>query len=114
MAARSREREIRLSAAALETLQQIWLWNAEHYGPDHADGYRRFLEQAIGTLARPETVGRPIAERPTLRYLLIRRRAGGHGHVAVFEATGSQVIVLRVFHTAQDWQARIETDKPTQ
>jgi plasmid stabilization system protein ParE len=110
MAARSRQREVGLSTATLETLREIWQWNADRYGTDHADGYLQFLQTAIETLARPETAGRPIAGRPDLRYLLIRRRTGGHGHVAVFQVDGNQVTVLRLFHTAQDWQFALGDD----
>ncbi len=114
MAARSKQRDVRFSTAALGTLREIWLWNATHYGLDHADGYLQFLETAIGTLARPENSGRAIAGRPDLRYLLIRRRTGGHGHLAVFQVVGNQVTVLRLFHTAQDWQSALAADEPSQ
>jgi plasmid stabilization system protein ParE len=105
--ARSRQRTISLSTAARETLREIWLWNADRYGAQHADGYLRFLENAIGTLARPEIAGRPVPGRSDLRYLLFRRRAGAHGHLAVFHAIGEQITVLQIFHTAQDWQSSI-------
>ena len=112
MAARSRQRQVSLSTAALETLREIWLWNADRYGQRRADGYLKFLEAVIDTLARPETNGRPISGRPDLRYLLIRRRSGGHGHLAVFQVVGNDVIVLRLFHTAQDWHATLADDVP--
>lgn len=59
MAARSRQRDVNLSTAALEALREIWRWNADHYGPDHADGYVEYLNSALGALARPEIAGRP-------------------------------------------------------
>lgn len=107
MAPRSRRRKVSLSGPALETLCEIWHWNADRYGDGHADGYVQFLIHAIEALALPETAGRPIAGRPDLAYLLIRRRSGGHGHIAVFSALGDSVCVLRLFHTAQDWQSRL-------
>ena len=64
MAARL-QREVSLSGAALDALREIWHWNVDHFGPDHADSYLRFLENAIETLARPETAGRPIVGRLT-------------------------------------------------
>lgn len=113
MVARSRQRAISLSTTARDALREIWLWNADRYGPEHADGYLRFLENAIGTLARPEVAGRPVPGRPDLRYLPFRRRAGAHGHVIVFHAAGDQVTVLRLFHTAEDWQSSL-SDTPSQ
>jgi plasmid stabilization system protein ParE len=72
MAARARRREITVSTATLETLREIWRWNAEHHGPDHADNCLEFLETALSSLARPEVDGRPVVGRRDLRYLFIR------------------------------------------
>ncbi len=103
MAAKSRRRTVTVSPAVLLSLREIWLWNANRYGSRHADGYLKFIDSAMESLSLPENTGRPIVNRPDLNYLLIRRRQGGHGHVAVFQMQGDQVVVLRLFHTAQDW-----------
>ncbi len=112
MAAQSGQRQVALSSAAIDALREIWHWNAEHYGMRHADAYIQHLQAAIDSLARPDVVGRPVAGRPDFRYLLIRRRSGGHGHVAVFQVSGEQITVLRLFHTAQDWQSSRFVDEP--
>lgn len=112
MAARSRRREVTLSLAALEALREIWLWNAEHYGSNRADGYLRFLESAIEKLALPEVAGRPVPERSEYRYLLIQRRRGGHGHIVVFQADDTTATVLQIFHTSQNWQTRLDLGRP--
>jgi len=111
MAARSGPRDVSLSTAALETLRQIWTWNAAQYGPDHADGYLTFLEREIETLVDSETVGRPVLERPEYRYLLMKRRTARHGHLAVFQVHGNQVRVLQIFHTAQDWSSALPSNE---
>jgi plasmid stabilization system protein ParE len=111
MAEQSR-RQVALSAAAIESLREIWQWNAEHYGLRHADAYLDDLQAAVDSLAKPKVVGRPVDGRPKLRYLLIRRRSGGHGHLAVFQVVGNRVTVLRLFHTAQDWQSSLSADTP--
>jgi plasmid stabilization system protein ParE len=112
MAARSRRRKVTVSTAVLEKLREIWRWNAEHHGPDHADSYLEFLETALGTLARPEVDGRSVAGRPDLRYLFIRRRSGNHGHIAVFHVGAGVVTVLHLFHSAQDWQTALASEGP--
>lgn len=109
MAARSGRRKVTLSTAALESLREIWLWNAQRYGAPHANGYLRFLESAIEKLSRPEATGRPVPNRPNYRYLLIQRRSGSHGHIAVFQTDNGTVTILRIFHTSQDWQGSIDT-----
>jgi len=53
--------------------------------------------------------GKSIENRPDLRYILMKKRNGGDGHVAVYrieEAKGS-VRVLHLFHTKQDWQNQL-------
>jgi plasmid stabilization system protein ParE len=107
MAARESQRQVSLSNAALAALREIWLWNADRFGVEHAEAYSRFLENAINALSRPGAEGGPVPGRRDLRYLLIRRRVRGHGHVAVFKVVGDRVNVLRIFHTAQDWQSAV-------
>jgi plasmid stabilization system protein ParE len=105
MAAQSSRREVKLTELAAGELREIWQWNAERHGPSHADEYLQFLIAAIESLARPDAIGRPVPNRPNLRYILMRRRIGGHGHIAVYEIEEERTTVLRIFHTAQDWQA---------
>lgn len=66
--------------------------------PDETDVVARHNGLIIGT---------QVSIRPDLWYILIRRRAKGHGHVVVYRFDDQQVSVLYVFHTAQDWQARL-------
>jgi plasmid stabilization system protein ParE len=57
-------------------------------------------------------MGRPISARPELRYLPIKFKNRGHGHVAVYSVDQHAVSILHVFHTAQDWQNRLAAEKP--
>jgi plasmid stabilization system protein ParE len=61
---------------------------------------------------RVTNVAAPSAGRPDLRYLMIRRKAHGYGHVVVYRVTDVSVEVLHVFHTAQDWQTRLTEETP--
>jgi len=58
-------------------------------------------------LASNYAKGKPVGTRPDLRYIIIRRRAKGHGHVAVYNFDEKEVRVLHIFHTAQDWQTKL-------
>lgn len=95
------------SPAAIDELQEIWQWNARFYSVNHADEYLRFLQDAIANLGSANTKGRQVIGRPDLRYIIVRRRARRHGHVAVYNFNETEVHLLHVFHTAQDWQTRL-------
>ena len=93
------------TAEALADLDEIWDWNAAAYGKSHADRYIAFLKsQADNLPASP--VGRSIASTAYL-YRVLRRKSKGYGHVVVFEIDGSIIRVIRYFHTAQNWQAKL-------
>jgi plasmid stabilization system protein ParE len=77
---------------------------------DHAERYIQYLERHIDTLSDGYEQGKLISSRPDLRYILIRRKSRGHGHVAVYKIKQDQVRILHVFHSAQDWQAKLAED----
>lgn len=96
-----------LSPDALRALDEIWEWNASHYGIDHADRYVAFLLAETNKLAASFFRGKAVPTLPTLSYIVIRRRRKGHGHLAVYERVGDVINVLQYFHTAQDWQTKM-------
>jgi plasmid stabilization system protein ParE len=98
------------SLGALRQLDQIHNWNEQRYSAGHADRYIAFLERHIEALSEKYANGRPIRTRPDLRYILIRRKSRGHGHVAVYRVVSNRIDVLYVFHSAQDWETKL-TDK---
>ena len=103
------ERPVRVVVApeAQLDLNEIWNWNARDRGICHADSYVRFLETQIDGLSEHYASGKVVGTRPDLRYILMRRKTRGHGHVAVYTVAESVVTVVYVFHTAQDWQATV-------
>jgi plasmid stabilization system protein ParE len=102
------ELKVLLSARALAALDGIWEWNARRYSVEHAERYIAFLRGATQKLSTSHGSGRPVPNRPHLRYVALRpRRRKGHGHIAVYEVMGDAVYVLDYFHTAQDWQGRL-------
>jgi len=52
----------------------------------HADAYLHYLKECIAGLASSYARGKTVSTRPDLRYVIIRRRAGRHGHVAVYNS----------------------------
>jgi plasmid stabilization system protein ParE len=98
---------------AIVELHEIWQWNAERYGIAHADDYLHYLKEAIEDLTAKYATGKTVPRRPDLHYVLMRRRAKGHGHIAVYSVNDAEVHLLHVFHTAQDWPTRLmeESDR---
>ncbi len=98
---------------ALQDLDVVWDWNEKTYGPDHAARYVDFLERHIDALGENHPRGRVVESRPELRYMRISRRKRGHGHIVVYRVDADAVNVLYVFHTAQDWQAKLAEEHPS-
>jgi len=96
-----------LSPAALQSLDEIWGWNARHHGAAHADNYTAFVLEKTNQLTSANFRGKPVPTVPRLSYIMIRRRRKGHGHLAVYEVIGDTIHVLQFYHTAQDWQTKL-------
>jgi plasmid stabilization system protein ParE len=107
MASQKRTLTVIVSPTASDELHDIWQWNAEHYNPSHADAYLRYLKRSIDDLVRLYQKGKAVAGRSDLRYIVIRQKTKGHGHIAVYRFNDKEVDVLHVFHSAQDWPAKL-------
>lgn len=108
----SAKRRIALSVVhaprALADLDSIADWNQKKYGVAHAARYVEFLVSGIASLGTDEISGGAVEERPDLRCILLRRRNRGHGHVVVFRIDRDAIRVMRLFHSAEDWQAKLD------
>ncbi len=100
------DKKIVISPTAIDELDKIWQWNAEHNGASRANAYTRTLDHVIGELSQGYTRGGRVGSASELKYVLVRRKGKGHRHVVVYRIEADIVNVLHVFHTAQDWQAR--------
>jgi len=107
----ARRLKVNRAPQAIDDLDHIWRWNASRYTVVHADKYLSYLKDNIDALATNHAKGRPVPARPELRYLMIRRKSRGHGHVVVYSADASAVNVVHVFHSAQDWPTKLAQNK---
>jgi len=98
-----------LSPQAVDELDEIWRWNAERYSPAHADAYLEFLKSRIHALGHHPLQGRTLSLRLGMRYVMLRRSSGGHGHVVVYRVDKTALQILHIFHTSQDWPRRLES-----
>lgn len=96
-----------ITSQAQGELDEIWSWNVEDKGIRLADAYLEFLKKSILTLSKTYSSGRIVATRPDFRFVTIKRSSGGHGHILVYMIEGLEVVVLHVFHTAQDWEIKL-------
>jgi plasmid stabilization system protein ParE len=93
---------LELTRAADADLTEIWIDNVDRYSIEHADKYHAFLLERMDRLTEYPALGRPAANFPNLRYLVIKRRASGHGHAAYYEVHPDVIRVVRVLHTAMN------------
>ncbi|HEX3871667.1 MAG TPA: type II toxin-antitoxin system RelE/ParE family toxin [Pirellulales bacterium] len=100
--------------SALRELDIIWEWNEKTYSRRHAADYMAFLEEHINALGRRYEHGKTLNLRADLRYIVIRRKAKGHGHIAVYRYDDKEVNVLHVFHTAQNWPVTLTAEQPSE
>lgn len=103
----SPELALKVAPSAVAELAGIWQWNVERYDRLHADEYLAFLTEAIRQLPATCQRGKCVPARPDLRHLMVRRKRRGHGHIVVYRFDETRIDVLHVFHSAQDWQARL-------
>jgi plasmid stabilization system protein ParE len=98
------------AAIARHELDETWRWNEKTYGRRHAVHYVDFLIRRIGVLGTDYQKGQVVSTRPDLRYLPIKLKSRGHGHVVVYGIDERAVSILHIFHTAQDWQTRVSAE----
>ena len=99
------------SGIALQELDEIALWNQSTYSLAHARSYIDFLLNNIDSIGQDPELGGAFAPRPELRYLHIRRGSRGYGHVVVYTVGSEAVRILHIFHSAQNWQVRLEGER---
>jgi toxin ParE1/3/4 len=97
---------VQLTPRAEDDLWNIWQWSLSRYGLEHADAYRSFVELEIGRLADFPELGEAVSHFSEVRRLLIKRVSAQFGHFAFYRLKDGQIEVIRILHTAQDWQGR--------
>ena len=103
---------VAVTLLAERDLDEIWDWNKKTYGIDHARRYVDLLQHQIDAVGAGYQNGVVVESHPDLRYIRLGKRKHGHGHVAVYRVDASVVNVVHVFHTAQDWQAKLAEEYP--
>ena len=97
------------SAEAKADLVQIWQATADRWSISQADNYREHLTTQIRALCDTPTLGRPVAGHPELRSMSFNRGRNRDGHLVVYriDEAERQIVILRFFHTKQNWPEQI-------
>jgi plasmid stabilization system protein ParE len=109
MAAKPPRLDVIVTPQAQRDLGGIWDYNSDRYDSDHANDYIGFLTDETIKLKSEYPKGKTIPGNPDLRYRIMRK-GRGHGHIAVYKIVGDTVRVFHYFHTAQDWQGKLEQE----
>ena len=111
MAQETRPLDVFFTPAARADLIAIWEWNAVEHGIRRADSYIAFLERKIVELSEKPALGQPVTEYPGVLRRLAKRRSRSHGHIIFYRVAGARLEVLHIYHTAQDWQSKIDAQE---
>jgi len=72
-----------------------------------AEGYNEFLLGTFDKLAEMPLLGRPIAERPGLISYIATWKHASHGHRIVYRQVDERFEIVRILHTAMNWQDHV-------
>ena len=90
-------------------LIMIYLYNFTTYGEVAAEGYLRFLEAKLQSIANDPRIGSTVEDFPGVFAFLVRvrPRRGKHGHRVFYKRTDSGIEVIRILHTAMNWSEHL-------
>ena len=100
--------KIVFSPSAQADLVSIWQWSAEHHGERTATSYAKFLLDEVERIATSPLIGVRVSGVTGVFRFLAKRRSRGYGHIVFYAVRGEALYVLALFHSAQDWQSKIE------
>jgi plasmid stabilization system protein ParE len=103
---------VELTESAVLDLASIDNATASNWGEEQANRYTAFLQETIQSLAiRPE-VGNVPSAFPELRTYVARlsRKRQSHGHRIVYRTIEDGIRVIRILHTAMQWEDHLDPD----
>ena len=103
---------IRLTPAAISDLEGISISTAATWGPRQAEAYLEGLIRELDLLLEQPGLGREVNGMAGTRVLVYRhhRRSQGYGHRVFYRVDGSDIEVVRVLHSALNWEPLIYGD----
>ena len=100
---------LHVSPQAKADLAHIWRETATRWSLDQADRYRQYLTERVHAHLETPTLGTPVVGHPGLRSLSLSRRKLRDGHPVLYriEDAQNEIVILRFFHTKQNWPEQI-------
>lgn len=90
-------------------MASIHLYNSVTYGEEHADQYLDFLSGVMDELALEPEMGLFVEGFPGVRTYTAKSNPDrqAHGYRIVFRVTGQGIEIIRILHTAMQWEDHI-------
>jgi len=93
----------RTTTQADEDIIGIYVYGAREFGIEQAEQYHEGLMRCFAFLAENSLVARERAElRPPVRVFF------HEAHAIVYVLQGDDILIIRVLHGRQDWQAHLD------
>ncbi len=105
-------RLIRLTEAAYFDLASIDNATAATWGEDQAERYIGFLNEIFAVLVAEPNLGSPIEDFPDYLSYTAKYAKGrnAHGHRIFYTETDYGIRIIRILHTAMQWENHIDQD----
>ena len=112
MRRKKKQLSLKLSREAELDLIEIHQWSRDQFGKRIADNYLNFLEEQTRQIAW-SFPNRTRSLTPLgMRWTMIKKNKSRQsaGHIVVLKVVGDTLVVVRYFHTSQDWESRLAND----
>jgi len=102
-----RRPSVTVSDDAVIDLTLIYIQTTETWDQDQAERYNEFLLGTFDKIAETPFLGRTIADRPGLISYIAKWKRSRHGHRIVYRQVDERIEIVRVLHTAMNWQDHV-------
>lgn len=98
---------ITLSEYADIDVAAIYSYTAQMWDVEQAETYCQFLRESLLKLEETPGIGRPVANRRGLFTFVVTWKHARYGNRVIYEHTLDGIYVVRILHTAMNWQDHI-------
>jgi len=97
-----------LSPSAAQDLASIYAYTVRWWGYEQAERYTDLIKEAVESASDPNTEHvREIEDRPGLFAIVVRWKRTNYSHLVVFRRTDFGAEIVRILHSAMDFDSHI-------